>query len=133
MLLVLISNTFFVFIHVNKSCGYSLEAFFLFLYVNRCCGHSLEAPHRCASNEFPQHMFLWRNKKTIRIPPISVAMFYVKESCILLLPMQPAYCALILFSCRKNSLVEELECTMFMICDIFSMYCVYKNALKHIA
>ena len=30
---------------------------------NICCGYSLEAPHRGASNEYPQHMFLWRNKK----------------------------------------------------------------------
>ena len=28
---------------------------------------SLEAPQRGASNEYPQHMFLWRNKKNINI------------------------------------------------------------------
>ena len=35
-------------------------------------GYSLEAPHRGASNEYPQHMFLWRNKKNIvwTSPPI---------------------------------------------------------------
>ena len=38
---------------------------FLFLYKNICCGYSLEAPHQGASNEYPQHMFLSRNKKTI--------------------------------------------------------------------
>ena len=32
--------------------------FFLFLYKNICYGYSLEAPHRGASNEYPQHMFL---------------------------------------------------------------------------
>ena len=32
-----------------------------------CCGYTLEAPRRGASNEFPQHMFLWRNKKNIII------------------------------------------------------------------
>ena len=37
--------------------------FFLFLQENICCGHSLEAPHRGASNEYPQHMFSCRNKK----------------------------------------------------------------------
>ena len=37
--------------------------FFLFLQENICCGYSLEAPHRGTSNEYPQHMFLWRNKK----------------------------------------------------------------------
>ena len=36
---------------------------FLFLDENICCGYSLEAPHRGASNEYPQHMFLSRNKK----------------------------------------------------------------------
>ena len=29
--------------------------------------YSLEAPQRGASNEYPQHMFLSRNKKDIRI------------------------------------------------------------------
>ena len=38
--------------------------FFLFLHKNKLwC--SLEAPQGGASNEYPQHMFLWRNKKTI--------------------------------------------------------------------
>ena len=33
--------------------------------------YSLEAPCRGASNEYPQHMFLWRNKKNIMwIPPL---------------------------------------------------------------
>ena len=39
--------------------------FFLFLKGNICCGYSLEAPRRGASNEYPQHMFSWRNKKNI--------------------------------------------------------------------
>ena len=42
-----------------------LLIFYLFLYENICCGYSLEAPHRGASNEYPQHMFLGRNKKNI--------------------------------------------------------------------
>ena len=34
-------------------------------------GYSLEAPRRGASNEYPQHMFLWRNKRTIfLLPPL---------------------------------------------------------------
>ena len=41
--------------------------FFLFLNENICCGYSLEAPHRGTSNEYPQHMFLLRNKKDITI------------------------------------------------------------------
>ena len=37
--------------------------FFFFLNENICCGYSLEAPQRGASNEYPQHTFLLRNKK----------------------------------------------------------------------
>ena len=44
---------------------------FLFLHENICCGYLLEAPRWGASNEYPQHMFLWRNKKNIMwIPPL---------------------------------------------------------------
>ena len=39
--------------------------FFLFLNENICCGYSLEAPRCGASNEYPQHMILLRNKKDI--------------------------------------------------------------------
>ena len=38
---------------------------FLFLHKNICCGYSLEVPHRGTSNEYPQHMYAWRNKKII--------------------------------------------------------------------
>ena len=41
--------------------------FFLFLHENLCSGYSLEAPQRGASNEYPQRMFSWRNKKDISI------------------------------------------------------------------
>ena len=37
--------------------------FFLFLHENICFRYSLEAPCQGASNEYPQHMFSWRNKK----------------------------------------------------------------------
>ena len=44
---------------------------FLFLHENICCGYPLEAARRGASNEYPQHMFSWRNKTDImRIPPL---------------------------------------------------------------
>ena len=36
---------------------------FLFLHENICYGYSLEVPHQGISNEYPQHMFFWRNKK----------------------------------------------------------------------
>ena len=49
--------------------------FFLFFHENIHCGYSLEAPHRDASNEYPQCMFSWRNKKDIhQIPILSGAM-----------------------------------------------------------
>ena len=41
--------------------GYPHNVFFLFLHENVCCGDSLED----ASNEYPQRMFLCRNKKII--------------------------------------------------------------------
>ena len=41
--------------------------FFLFLDEYICCRYSLEAPRQGASNEYPQHMFLLRNKKDISI------------------------------------------------------------------
>ena len=47
--------------------------FFLFLHENICCGYSLEAPQWGGSNECPQHIFLWRNKKNIMwIPPLFI-------------------------------------------------------------
>ena len=36
--------------------------FFLFPEENICCGYSLEAPHRGASNEYPQHVFFEKKK-----------------------------------------------------------------------
>ena len=35
------------------------------LHENICCGYSLEVPQRGTSNEYPQHMFSWINKKKI--------------------------------------------------------------------
>ena len=46
----------------NIDCGYSLEA------QNIDCGYSLEPPRRGGSNEYPQSMFLSRNKKKKWIP-----------------------------------------------------------------
>ena len=47
--------------------GYAHIFFLLFLHKYKCSGYSLEAPQPGTSNEYPQHMFLWRNKKTIGI------------------------------------------------------------------
>ena len=43
--------------------------FFLFLNKNICCGYSLEAPQQGASNKYPQHKYLSRNKKTVNLIP----------------------------------------------------------------
>ena len=45
-----------------------------FLHKNIRCGYSLESPRRGDSNEYPQHMFLWRTDKDylsviIKYPP----------------------------------------------------------------
>ena len=56
--------------------------FFLFLHKNICCGYSLEVPWRGASNENPQHMFSWRNKKNIyRIPSLIYTYAGYHSSC----------------------------------------------------
>ena len=46
---------------------FSIQKFWYFSYffMKTCCGYSLEAPRQGASNEYPQHMFSWRNKKNI--------------------------------------------------------------------
>ena len=56
--------------------------FFLFLDENICCGYSLEAPQRGAFNEYPQHMFLSRNKKDIssfRMKKVPYLLLYDKN------------------------------------------------------
>ena len=39
----------------------------LFHHENIYCEYPLEVPHRGTSNGYPQHMFLWRNKKNIHL------------------------------------------------------------------
>ena len=52
------------YIGLDKS-GYQIV--FLFLDENICCGYSLEVPRQGPSDEYPQHMFLSRNKKNMDI------------------------------------------------------------------
>ena len=40
------------------------------------CGYSLEPPHRGGSNEYPQSMFLSRNKKNVY--PCKPQFYYIK-------------------------------------------------------
>ena len=44
---------------------------------NRDCGYSLEPPRRGGSNEYPQSMFLGRNKKN-NIYPCKPQFYYIK-------------------------------------------------------
>ena len=41
-----------------------------------CCGYSLEAPWHGASDEYPQHMFSWRNKKKNYLDTLSLIWSY---------------------------------------------------------
>ena len=45
---------------------------FLFLHKNICCGHSSDVPQRGASNECPQCIFSWKNKKTINLDTLLI-------------------------------------------------------------
>ena len=42
--------------------------FFLFFAQNINCGYTLEPPRRGGSNEYPQSMFLGKNKKNMYTP-----------------------------------------------------------------
>ena len=48
-----------------KKAPYLLPWFFLLPHKNIYCGYSLEVLWWGTSNDYPQHMFLWRNKKSI--------------------------------------------------------------------
>ena len=52
-------------IGLDKALFFSQKVmiFFLFLQENIYCWYSLEAPSQGTCSEYPQHMFLWRNKK----------------------------------------------------------------------
>ena len=40
--------------------------YFSYFSTKTCCGYSLEVPCWGAYNEYPQHIFLWKNKKNIK-------------------------------------------------------------------
>ena len=56
-----------------------LEWFFLFLHKNVCCGYSLEAPHQGTFNEYLQCMFLWRIGENY---PIIITKYSSSVSCL---------------------------------------------------
>ena len=50
--------------------NWKLWIFFLFLHENMCCGYSLEVPHQGASNEYPHHnIFVQKYEKNILNTP----------------------------------------------------------------
>ena len=54
-----------------------IQIFFIFLLKNIDCGYSLELPRRGGSNEYPQSMFLSRNKKN-NVYPYKPQFYYIK-------------------------------------------------------
>ena len=54
--------------------------FFLFLHKKVCCGYSLEAPCQGASNEFQQHVFLWRTGENY--PKIITKILFLNNSSV---------------------------------------------------
>ena len=64
----------------SKNCKFSDKKnsdIFLISAQNIDCGYSLEPPHRGGSNEYPQSMFLSRNKKN-NIYPYKPQFYYIK-------------------------------------------------------
>ena len=61
----------------NENFQIKIMIFFLFLLKNTDCGYSLEPPRRGGSNEYPQSMFLDRNKKN-NVYPCKPQFYYIK-------------------------------------------------------
>ena len=56
---------YYIFSEKDTFC-FNLKVLILFIFLNEniYCEYPLEAPPRGASNEYPQYMFSWKNKKT---------------------------------------------------------------------
>ena len=87
--------------------------FFLFLKENICCGYLLEAPRRGTSNEYPQHMFLFRNKKDISI-------FRMKKAPYLLLCLGSA--GQVLKSCKTHKHLQLFILNEILVNGKFEIY-----------
>ena len=61
----------------NESFQVNILIFFIFLLKNIDCGYPLEPPRRGGSNEYPQSMFLSRNKKN-NVYPCKPQFYYIK-------------------------------------------------------
>ena len=75
-------------------------------FSNICCGYSLEVPPWGTSNEYPQHMFLWRNKKFIQkdTPHICSCLFSQE---------QQIYVTICLFSCKPIPFLKGIYKSSF--------------------
>ena len=51
-----------------KIFRWKILIFFIFMLKTKIMGYSLEPPRRSGSNEYPQSMFLSRNKKKLYAP-----------------------------------------------------------------
>ena len=56
------SNILKIFPPINENFQIKILIFLIFFAQNIDCGYSLEPPRRGGSNEYPQYMFLSRNK-----------------------------------------------------------------------
>ena len=52
-----------------------INIIFLFLHEHICFGYALDAPRQGTSNEDPNHIFKWRNKK--KMPILFVRSHYI--------------------------------------------------------
>ena len=64
----------------TKTESFQIKILIFFFYIsaqNIDCGYSLEPPRRGGSNEYPQSMFLSRNKKNY-VYPFEPQFYYIK-------------------------------------------------------
>ena len=61
----------------NENFQIKILIFFIFPLKKINCGYSLEPPRRGGSNEYPQSMFLSRNKKN-NVYPCKPQFYYIK-------------------------------------------------------
>ena len=84
--MVIILGYFFIFLYKKHVVSYFsiltyVVGFFFpccgfLLHKNICCGYSHKVPHRGASNEYPQHIFLWRNGENY---PIIITKYFLTK------------------------------------------------------
>ena len=70
-------NKFWKFLKKWKFSDQNSDFFFHISAQNIDCGYSLEPPRRGGSNEYPQSMFLSRNKKN-NVYPCKPQFYYIK-------------------------------------------------------